>query len=49
MIIDPIKINLKVKELLNYKVDKIVIAENLSLSVGGPAMTMLMTDENLVC
>ena len=49
IILDPIRINLKVKELLNYKIDQIMVAENLSLAVGGPAMTMLIKEHNLLC
>ena len=49
MILDPIRINLKVKELLNYKIDKIVVSENLSTSWGGPGLTMLITEHALLC
>jgi hypothetical protein len=48
-ILDPIKINLKFKELLNYRIDKIYVAENLSVSCGGPALTMLIKEHNLLC
>lgn len=49
-ILDPIRINLKLKELLNdYKVDKICVAENLSANNGGPGMTMLIGEHNLLC
>jgi hypothetical protein len=49
MILDPIKINLKVKELLNYKIDKIVVSENLSTSWGGPGVAMLIQEHALLC
>lgn len=37
------------KELLNYKVDKAVMAENLAVSNGGPAITMLINEHKLLC
>ena len=45
VILDPIKVNGKIQELFQdgpYKIDKIVVGENLSTTWGGPGLTMLI-------
>ena len=52
IILDPIKINGKVKELFqdgNNKIDQIVVGENLSNSWGGPGLTLLIGEQQLLC
>ena len=51
-ILDPIKVNGKVQELFqdgNYKIDQIVVGENLSTSWGGPGLTILIGQQQLLC
>ena len=48
-VLDPIKINSKVKELLNYKIDKITVSENLCARAGGQGMIMLIEEHALLC
>lgn len=49
VITDPIRISVKIKELLNYKVDKVAMAENLAVSVGGPAISLMISEHALLC
>ena len=50
MVIEPIRVNFKIKELLNgYQVDKVVMAENLAVSVGGPAFNLMISEHALLC
>lgn len=37
------------KELLNYKVSACNISENLGVSVGGPAITVIIEEHSLLC
>jgi len=48
-ILDPIKVNLKIKDLLNYKVDRIRVSECMNVSAGGPGLTMLISEHSLLC
>lgn len=48
-ILDPIKVNLKVKELLNQRVDKCHTSEIINYSSGGPGLTLLISEHSLLC
>lgn len=48
-ILDPIKVNLKVKELLNFRVDKCHTSEMVNYSQGGPGLTLLISEHSLLC
>ena len=48
-ILDPIKVNLKVKELLNSRVDKCYTSEIVNYSSGGPGLTLLISEHSLLC
>ena len=49
-ILDPIGVNMKFKELLNYQVNQVCInSDNIFVHAGGPGISLLITEHNLLC